>query len=198
MNLRAAWWDRRSISTARSVNSITVSSSCHRLIAVKRAAGVALAAIALTVGCRQAQETTATEAAQTTAGLVATVVDGDSIHVLIDGRTERLRLIGVDAPEVDHPDQPAKCFGEESALFTRRSLEGRSVELEFDVERRDRFDRLLAYVFQGKELFNKRLVAGGYAIERSYPPNLARQEELRIAEVEARRGRRGLWGACER
>jgi micrococcal nuclease len=125
-------------------------------------------------------------------------VDGDSIHVLISGRTERLRLIGVDAPEIDHPDQPAECFGEESASFTKRSLEDRRIRIEFDVERRDRFDRLLAYVFLGGELFNETLVGEGFAIERSYPPNLAHQEELRKAEMEARQERRGLWNACER
>lgn len=126
------------------------------------------------------------------------MVDGDTIHILLDGRTERLRLIGLDAPEIDHPDQAAECFGEESALFTQRSLEGRSIRIEFDVERRDRFDRLLAYVFLGRELFNETLVAEGFAIERSYPPNLAHQEELRKAEIEARQDRRGLWSACER
>jgi micrococcal nuclease len=125
-------------------------------------------------------------------------VDGDTIHVLFDGRTERVRLIGVDAPEIDHPDQPAECFGEESALFTQRSLEGGRIHIEFDVERRDRFDRLLGYVFLGGELFNSTLVSHGFAIERAYPPNLAHQEELRLAETEARRNRRGLWGACER
>jgi micrococcal nuclease len=166
---------------------------------VKRTAAVAFTAIALNAaGCRQTQETKSSEVAQKTAGLVTTVVDGDSIHVLIGGRTERLRLIGVDAPEIEHRDQPAECFGEDSALFTRRSLEDRRIRIEFDVERRDRFDRLLAYVFFGGELFNETLVAEGFAIERSYPPNLAHQEVLRKAEVEARVERRGLWSACER
>lgn len=159
----------------------------------------ALTAIALIAqGCRQSQPTPSPEGSQPTEGLVTTVVDGDSLHVILGERTERLRLIGVDAPELDHPDQPGECFGEEAALFTRRSLEGRGIRIEFDLDRRDRFDRLLAYVFHGGVLFNETLVAEGFATERSYPPNLAHQEELRRAEAEARKNRRGLWEACER
>lgn len=165
---------------------------------MKTTAAVALAIAVSSSGCRQARQSTSIEGVPRTDGLVTTVVDGDSIHVILGSTTERLRLIGVDAPEVRHPDQPAECFGEEAALFTRRSLEGRSVRIEYDVERRDRFDRLLAYVFQGGKLFNTTLVAQGYAIERSYPPNLAYQEELRRAEIDARRNRRGLWDVCER
>jgi micrococcal nuclease len=164
---------------------------------MKRASVVVLVAIVLNAGCAD-QPTTSPGVAPTLSVPITDVVDGDTIHVLLDGRIERVRLIGVDAPEIDHPDQPAECFGEESALFTRRRLEGGRVEIEFDVERRDRFDRLLGYVFLDGELFNATLVSRGFAIERAYPPNLARQEELRIAEIEARRNRRGLWGACER
>jgi micrococcal nuclease len=164
---------------------------------VKRAKVVGLTAVVLsTAGCLQGEDTRSTGVAQQSAGLVTTVVDGDTIHVLLGAGSERVRLIGVDAPEIAHPPQPAECFGEESAAFAERWLEGRSVRMEFDVERRDRFDRLLAYVFQGGGLFNERLVAEGFAVERSYPPNLAHQEELRRAETEARQERRGLWGPC--
>jgi micrococcal nuclease len=159
----------------------------------------ALTAIALIAqGCRQTQPATSTEESQPTRGLVTTVVDGDSIHVFLGERTERLRLIGVDAPEIEHPDQPAECYGQEAALYTRRTLEGRSVRIQYDLQRRDRFDRVLAYVFEGSTLFNVTLVKEGFAVERSYPPNLAHQEELRRAEIDARRNRRGLWEACER
>jgi micrococcal nuclease len=165
---------------------------------VKRAA-VAFTLIALTAsGCRQDQQPRPANEGTTGSVPVTRVVDGDTIHVLLGGRIERLRLIGVDAPEIDHPEQPAECYGKESARFAQRSLDGRTIRIEFDVERRDRFDRLLAYVFMEGELFNETLVAEGFAIERSYPPNLAHQEELRKAEIEARQERRGLWRACER
>lgn len=166
---------------------------------MKNAVVPALTAIALIAqGCRETEPATSTEVSQRTEGLVTTVVDGDSIHVILGGRAERLRLIGVDAPELAHPDQPGECFGQEAALFTQQSLKGRSVLIELDVERRDRFDRLLAYVFLGSSFFNETLVARGFAIERSYPPNLAHQEELRSAEIDARKDRRGLWSACQR
>jgi micrococcal nuclease len=129
---------------------------------------------------------------------VTHVVDGDTIRVALGGRAERVRLIGLDAPEIAHAPQPAECFGPAAFRFTRRSLDGRSVAIEFDVERRDRFGRLLAYVFHRGRLFNGTLVSRGFAVERAYPPNLARQVVLREAEEEARRNRRGLWEACER
>jgi micrococcal nuclease len=128
---------------------------------------------------------------------VTHVVDGDTIRVVVGGRAERVRLIGLDAPEIEHPPQPAECFGPAAFRFTRRTLDGRSVSLEFDVRRRDRFGRLLAYVFHRGRLFNRTLVSRGFAVEHAYPPNLARQDELRLAEEAARRNGRGLWGACE-
>jgi micrococcal nuclease len=178
------------------VNSIIVSPSCHRLAEVKRASLIALVVVVMSAGCAD-HPTTSTGAAPKASVPVTDVVDGDTIHVLLHGRTERIRLIGVDAPEIEHPPQPAECFGVASATFAAGALREASVRIEFDVERRDRFGRLLAYVFRGDELFNAILVSRGFAIERAYPPNLARQEELRIAETEARRNLRGLWGACQ-
>lgn len=184
---------------ARSVNSITVSSSCHRLGGVKRAAAFVLTLVALSApACRGEPQSDSADAPHDSIVPVTRIADGDTIHVLLNGRRERLRLIGLDAPEIAHPDIAAECYGTASARFTRRSLEGRSVRLEFDVERRDRFGRLLAYVFHRGELFNQTLVADGFAIERSYPPNLAHQEELQRAEADARLHLRGLWGACKR
>jgi micrococcal nuclease len=198
LNLLAAWWDRRRISIARSVNSITVSSSCHTLGGVKRAAAIMLAVAALSAtGCRSETQSDSADGAHVSVVPVTGIADGDTIHVLLNGRRERLRLIGLDAPEIAHPDIAAECYGTTSARFTQRSLEGRHVRLEFDVERRDRFGRLLAYVFHRGELFNTTLVADGFAIEHSYPPNLAHQEEFQRAEMDARRHLLGLWGACE-
>jgi micrococcal nuclease len=166
---------------------------------VKKLAALILTLAALSApACRGEPESDSAGVAPDTLVPVTAIADGDTIHVLIGGRRERLRLIGLDAPETAHPDIAAECYGKASARFTQRSLERRSVRLEFDVERRDRFGRLLAYVFHRGELFNATLVAEGFAIERPYPPNLAHKEELQSAETDARRHRRGLWGACER
>jgi micrococcal nuclease len=166
---------------------------------VKRAAAIILTIVALSApACRGGLQSDSADGADDSAVPVTTIADGDTIHVLIDGRRERVRLIGLDAPEIAHPDIAAECYGRASTEFTQRSLEGRSVRIEFDAQRRDRFGRLLAYVFHRGELFNETLVAGGFAIERPYPPNLAHQEELQRAETQARQDRRGLWGACQR
>src|SRR5688572_7437804 len=134
LNRLAAWWDRRRISIARSVNSITVSSSCHTLGGVKRAAAVMLAVAALSAtGCRRETQSDSGDGAHVSVVSVTGIADGDTIHVLLNGRRERLRLIGLDAPEIAHPDIAAECYGTTSARFTQRSLEGRRVRLEFDV-----------------------------------------------------------------
>jgi micrococcal nuclease len=127
---------------------------------------------------------------------VTTVTDGDTLHVAYAGKDERVRLIGVDSPEVAWYGGDGECFGEESALFARRLLAGRSVGLEFDRERRDRFGRLLAYVYLEDELFNLTLVTLGYARADPFPPNTSRAEAFAQAEETARSEGRGLWSSC--
>ncbi|HSL60122.1 MAG TPA: thermonuclease family protein [Acidimicrobiales bacterium] len=130
---------------------------------------------------------------------VVEVVDGDTIRVRIDGRVEPVRLIGIDTPETHHPTRPVECFGAEATARTAELLAiGSEVRLERDVEPRDRFDRVLAYVHRvDDDLFvNLALVAEGFAVAGSYPPNLARQADLDAAGRRARADGLGLWGAC--
>ena len=124
------------------------------------------------------------------------VIDGDTIDVTVDGRQERLRLIGIDTPETVAPDQPVECFGPQASAYTERRLEGERVRLEFDVEREDRFGRTLAYVWLGDELFNETLVRGGYALVTTFPPDVRYVDRFVAAQREARSHDRGLWGAC--
>ena len=126
-------------------------------------------------------------------------VDGDTVVLEIDGQEEPVRLIGIDTPESVAPDRPVECFGVEAKEETASLLPvGTVVRLERDVEARDRYDRLLAYVFRvDDDLFvNLALVAGGFAEARAYPPNTARQAELDAAEATARTAGRGLWPVC--
>jgi len=126
-------------------------------------------------------------------------VDGDTIVVEIDGREERVRFIGIDTPESVAQDRPVECFGPESKARTAELLPvGTVVRLERDVEARDKYDRLLAYVIRDRDsvLINLLLVEEGYAEAISYPPNLAHQDELDRAEATARSARKGLWPAC--
>jgi micrococcal nuclease len=128
--------------------------------------------------------------------LVTRVVDGDTIHVEFEGRERTIRLIGIDTPEVHAPGEPVGCFGPKSTAFVERSLSGRAVRLEFDVERTDRYGRTLAYVWIGGELFNEVLVREGYAVVTTYPPNVRYVERFTAAQRDARRSGRGLWSAC--
>ncbi|MCO5175894.1 MAG: thermonuclease family protein [Thermomicrobiales bacterium] len=130
------------------------------------------------------------------------VVDGDTIIVELDGRDERLRYIGVDAPESVKQDYPVECFGPEASTENKRLVDGRYVMLVKDVSDRDQYGRLLRYVYvqddsTGEWVFvNMRLVEEGYATSVTFPPDVAHLSEFRAAEREARDAGRGLWGSC--
>jgi micrococcal nuclease len=127
---------------------------------------------------------------------VARVVDGDTIEVRLGGRSEDVRLIGVDTPETVKPDTPVQCFGERASHFTKRRLTGRRVRLVFGVERRDVYGRLLAYVYLHGRFFNPILVRRGLARSLTIPPNDRFAPRFRRLELDAARSGRGLWGAC--
>ena len=128
---------------------------------------------------------------------VLRVVDGDTLHVLRGGRDVTIRLIGVDAPEVDWYGGRAECFGARAGRFAIRLLEDRRVRLELDRERLDRYGRTLAYVYlPDGRMVNVVLVRRGLATVTIYPPNDRHEDRLRAAEDAARdRGAR-LWTAC--
>lgn len=128
-------------------------------------------------------------------------IDGDTLEVVVDGRRERVRLLGIDTPETKHPTKPIECFGPEAAAFLASLLPpGTEVRAVRDIEARDRFGRLLLHLFvdvQGVPLHvNAEIVRGGYARLLAIPPNTAYGGELGRALAEARRDRHGLWGAC--
>lgn len=127
---------------------------------------------------------------------VTRVVDGDTIHVLLEGRDTTIRIIGIDTPEKDGPFTDEECFGREASDYTTRALDGASVGLEFDVERTDRYDRTLAYVWIGDELFDERIVRDGVAVLLTIPPNVRYVDRLTAAETAARNDGVGLWGSC--
>lgn len=124
---------------------------------------------------------------------VSRVIDGDTIEVA--GGT-RIRFIGIDTPETSTgPD----CFGPEATTETRRLLPvDQRVRLVYDAERLDRFGRTLAYVYSLPDgLFvNLTLAERGFAVQATFPPNVAHVEEFRAATADARTSSRGLWAAC--
>ncbi len=127
------------------------------------------------------------------AGTVVRVVDGDTIHVRIGARVEKVRYIGVNTPEVHHPTKGEEPGGREAAEVNRRLVEGQAVRLELDVQERDRYGRLLAYVWIGDLMINAELVRLGYAQVMTIPPNVRYQEVFLKLQREAREAGRGLW-----
>jgi micrococcal nuclease len=130
---------------------------------------------------------------------VVRVVDGDTIVADVDGTDERVRLIGIDTPESVKPNTPVKCFGKEASEHTADLLpEGTPVRLVLDVEERDRYDRLLAYVYRASDgdFVNLTIARDGYAQQSTFPPNVAHVDEFRAAVAQARAAGRGLWSAC--
>ncbi len=131
---------------------------------------------------------------------VSRIVDGDTIVVRVDGTEERVRLIGIDTPESVDPRRPVMCFGKEAGAHIESLIPpGTPVRLERDVEARDRYDRLLAYVVRASDgvFVNLAMVADGYADQYTFPPNVAHTDAFRDAVAEARTEGRGLWSACE-
>jgi micrococcal nuclease len=131
---------------------------------------------------------------------VVRVVDGDTILVSLGGRDERVRYIGVDTPETVKPRTPVQCFGKKASAYNHRLVEGRDVRLQFDAEERDRYGRLLAYVYRARDgLFvNAELVRRGYAATLTIAPNVRFAERFRQLAAAAREAGLGLWSACER
>lgn len=126
------------------------------------------------------------------------VTDGDTIHVLIDGVEEIVRFIGIDAPE------DGACYSDEATAELGRLIKpGRTIWLEHDVSERDRYERLLAYVWLVRgsdnptpELVNERLVRTGFARAAVYPPDTTRAIQLSLAMQQAATDGAGFWSAC--
>ena len=126
-------------------------------------------------------------------GTVVRVVDGDTIHVRLADHVEKIRYIGVNTPEIHHPTRGEEPGGREAAEVNRRIVADRRVRLELDVRTRDRYGRLLAYVWVGDLMVNAELVRLGYAQVMTVPPNVKHQELFVKLQREARDAGRGLW-----
>lgn len=127
---------------------------------------------------------------------VTRVVDGDTIDVEINGKIERVRYIGIDTPETVDPRKPVQCFGVEASKKNKELVEGKMVRLEKDITDRDKYSRLLRYVWVNDALVNLVLVTQGFAKSYSYPPDVAYQDIFVIGEKKAREDKLGLWSAC--
>ena len=136
--------------------------------------------------------------------LVERAVDGDTLKL---SNGERVRLIGIDTPEVHESEklyrdsrksgqdvETIQALGRRAFLFTKGLVEGKTVRLEFDVEKRDKYKRLLAYVYLPDGTFvNAEVIKQGYASLMTYPPNVKYVDTFQQLYREARENRRGLW-----
>lgn len=128
------------------------------------------------------------------AATVLNVVDGDTMDVkLPNGNKERIRLLLVDTPETKHPNKPVQPFGPEASEFTKKTLTDQQVELEFDVQERDKYGRLLAYVYLNDQMFNKTLLEKGLARVAVFPPNTKYVDEFRAIQEKAQKEAIGIW-----
>ncbi|MEX0937665.1 MAG: thermonuclease family protein [Pirellulales bacterium] len=140
---------------------------------------------------QEAQQAPAPAALSEGMHTVERVVDGDTL--LLTNKA-RVRLQGVDTPETVQPNHPVEPWGPESSDFTREFIGDGSVRLRFDLERKDRYGRFLAYVYKGERMLNEELLRAGLArarLEYRYSDTMKRR--FREAEQEARDARRGIW-----
>ncbi|MBM4235745.1 MAG: nuclease [Firmicutes bacterium] len=146
-----------------------------------------------------------TEDLELTRVRVTRIVDGDTVYVRFStGLEEKVRLIGVDAPEINHPTKGEEPFGVESAEYAYNLLDNSVAWLEFDEGERDQYGRMLAYLWLEKpeaaseaeiraKMFNARLLLDGFARQVIFQPNVKYVEYFSAFVNEARRDKRGLW-----
>ena len=124
---------------------------------------------------------------------VTRVIDGETIEVALGDRLEIVRYIGIGTPEIQYPTRGTERHREAAKAVNARLVAGKHVQLVFDIQRRDRQGRLLAYVYAGDSFVNAVLVAAGYAEVATYPPNVRHRDAFMTGQREARLAKRGLW-----
>lgn len=137
--------------------------------------------------------TTASIAVSRDEVLVKRVIDGDTIEL---STGQKVRYIGIDTPELVHPEKPVECFAKEAKAENQKLVEGKMVRLEKDISETDKYGRLLRYVYIGDIFVNDALIRQGFAHASTYPPDVGYSEQFITAQKEARENNRGLWGDC--
>lgn len=120
------------------------------------------------------------------------IIDGDSVEANIRGKREQIRFIGIDAPELSQ-----KPWGKRSKKFMEDLIaaSGWQARIEYDVEKRDKYNRILAYLWsRDNKLINEEMLSNGYAVLFTFPPNVKHVDRFTAAQVIARENKRGIWG----
>jgi micrococcal nuclease len=166
-----------------------------------------ISVVILTVGIKYYSDLQVMSADEYSA-IIVRVIDGDTYLIRYMGKEEKLRLIGIDTPEttanrkakkdMNRYEQDIKTMtaqGNEARHFVKELIPaGTKIRLEFDVQRRDQYGRLLAYVYlDNGEMLNEKIIADGYANPMTYPPNVKYNQLFIIKYQEARYQKKGLW-----
>ena len=131
---------------------------------------------------------------QTTSAKVTYVFDGDTIEI---AGGARVRYIGMNAPEIAHPEKSAQCFGTEATVENKKLVLGKTVTLIPDTTDKDLYGRLLRYVYVGNDFINDELVQKGYAVAEPVKPNLKFAEKFYEDQHTAQNNNVGLWSFCK-
>lgn len=129
---------------------------------------------------------------------VTRFVDGDTISIDMNGKVEKVRFIGVDTPETHKPNAPVQCYGPAASAFTKNLISDNRVRLEADPlsTNRDRYDRLLRYVYlPNNTLVNQKIIEQGYGFYYPYFP-FTKSTIFDAAQASAKSKGKGLWGNC--
>lgn len=125
---------------------------------------------------------------------VVEIVDGDTIKIDYHGKIEKLRMIGIDTPESVHPNKKKNTRqGKTASNFTKQELLNKKIEVEFDVQKRDKYGRLLGYVYVDGKMYNKTLLEEGYARLATYPPNVRYVDDFKEIQKQAQQNKKGFW-----
>ena len=125
---------------------------------------------------------------------VTRVIDGDTFECVINGKTQKVRLIGVDTPESVHHDKNKNTEeGKEASDYTKEKLQGKKVGLEYDVQKNDKYGRILAYVWNESKMYNLELLEKGYAKVMTTPPNIKYSELFLEKQKIAQETNQGFW-----
>jgi len=124
--------------------------------------------------------------------LVEKIYDGDTISAFVNGHFEKIRLIGIDAPEMDQRPWGKKA---RECLRSVISAANSKISLEYDIERRDKYGRILAYIWtQHRQMINEEMMKNGCAVLFTFPPNVRYAERFRAAQKKAQEHKAGIWG----
>lgn len=125
---------------------------------------------------------------------VIKVIDGDTIKIDYNGTPQTVRLLQVDTPEANHPDPEKNVpMGKVATEFTRKMIGKKQVQIAFDKEEKDKYDRLLCYVYVDGKSVNEELLRSGMAIVLEKKPNISKTEEYKAIQEEARKQNLGIW-----